>query len=84
MRIDTRDFSWTGPFVRDYCHAFDRVAPFFSGSPTDPANWNDAVAARRAHRPASAVAEIVARQLSDRDAPAAAREAAETHAPWQW
>ena len=77
MRIDTRDFSWTGPFVRDYCHAFDRVAPFFSGSPTDPATWNDAVAARRAHRPASAVAEIVARQLSDRDAPAAAREAAE-------
>ncbi len=78
MRIDTRELPWTGPFVRDYCHAFDRVASFFAGSPSDPANWRRAVAARRSHPPDSEVAGLIARQLADRDAPAAARAAAET------
>lgn len=76
MRIDTRELPWTGPFVRDYCHAFDRVASFFTGSPTDAINWEHAVAARRAQPPDPAVAEVIARQLAARDAPAAAREAA--------
>ena len=77
MRIDTRELPWTGPFVRDYGHAFDRVASFFSGSPTDAASRAQAVAVRRSHPPDSAVAELIARQLADRDAPAAARAAAE-------
>ncbi len=77
MTIDTRELPWTGPFVRDYCHAFDRVESFFAGSPADPASWTRAVEARHAHPSDPAVAELIARQLSDRGAPAPARAAAE-------
>ena len=77
LRIDTRALPWTGPFARDYCHAFDRLAPFFRGSPADPESWSAAVAARHAHPPDPAVAPVIARQLADRGAPAEALAAAD-------
>ena len=77
LRIDTRELPWTGRFDRDYCHAFDRLAPFFSRSPADPESWTAAVAARHAHLPDPGVAPIIARQLADRGAPAEAVAAAD-------
>ncbi len=77
LRIDTRELPWTGRFDRDYCHAFDRLAPFFSRPPDDPRSWPAAVAARHAHPPDPGVAPVIARQLADRGAPAEAVAAAE-------
>lgn len=76
IRIDDRQLPWTGRFVRDYCHAFERLAPYFSGSPAHPASWADAFAARRRQRPDAATVGVIERQLESRGAPAAARAAA--------
>ena len=76
IRIDYRQLPWTSRFIRDYCHVFDRLAPFFAGSPADPAALTEAAEARRRRRPDAGVAGVIERQLAGRDAPAAARAAA--------
>ena len=76
IRIDDRQLPWTGRLVRDYCHAFERLAPYFAGSPSYPASWSDALEARRRRLPDSAMAAVIERQLEGRGAPAAARTAA--------
>ena len=76
IRIDDRELPWTGRFVRDYCHAFERLAPYFAGSPTQPASWADALRARRRRTPDSAIAAVIERQLEARGAPAASCAAA--------
>ncbi len=74
--LDDRQLPWTGRFVRDYCHAFERLAPFFAGSPRRPASWTDALAARSRRRPDAAAVDVIVRQLENRAAPAAAHAAA--------
>lgn len=76
IRIDHRQLPWTGRFIRDYCYAFDRLAPFFSGSPTDHEALGQAVEARRRRRPDAGMAGVIERQIAVRNAPAAARAAA--------
>ena len=63
--------------MRDYCYDFERLAPFYSGSPTSPAAWRESITARQA-RPAQGghLSEIIADQLKVRDAPLASRDAA--------
>lgn len=76
--IDLRRLSWTTPFTRDYCHAFDRLAGFYPGPPSAPESWRDAIAARQAVRGrTTAIAGVLTRQLQARAAPAAALAAAE-------
>ena len=75
-RLDDRRLPWTGRLARDYCHAFERLAPYFAGSPSRPATWTDALASRRRRRPDAAAADVVGRQLETRGAPAAAQAAA--------
>ena len=76
IRLDDRQLPWTGRLFRDYCHAFERLAPYFAGSPAQPASWTDALEAR-GRRPAdAALAAVVERQLVSRGAPTAARAAA--------
>ena len=76
IRLDDRRLPWTGRLIRDYCHAFERLAPYFAGSPSHAASWIDALESRRRRRPDAAIADLVLRQLDNRGAPAAARTAA--------
>ncbi len=76
IRLDDRQLPWTGRFVRDYCHAFERLAPYFAGSWSHPTSWTGAFEARTRRRPDPAAAAVVERQLAVRGAPAAARAAA--------
>jgi len=76
IRIDDRQLPWTGRFVRDYCHAFERLAPYFAGSPTHPASWTDALRVRSRRLPDSAMAAVIESQLEARGAPDASRAAA--------
>ena len=76
IRIDDRQLPWTGRFIRDYCHAFEQLAPYFAGSPTHPASWIDALGARSRRLPDPTMAAVVERQLDARGAPDASRAAA--------
>ena len=76
IRLDDRRLPWTGRFARDYCHAFERLAPYFAGSPAQAASWIDALEIRRRRRPDAAMAGVILRQLEARGAPAAARATA--------
>ena len=76
IRIDDRQLPWTGRFVRDYCHAFERLAPYFAGSPSLSTSWVDALETRRRRRPDTATVDVILRQLETRGAPRAAHVAA--------
>ena len=76
IRIDDRRLPWTGRLARDYCHDFERLAPYFAGSPSHPASWTAAFEARNRRRPDSATVAVIERQLAARGAPEAARAAA--------
>ena len=76
IRIDDRQLPWTGRFARDYCHAFERLAPYFAGSPSHPASWTDAFEGRSRRRPDAGTVAVVERQLAARGSADAARAAA--------
>ena len=76
IRIDDRQLPWTSRFVRDYCHAFERLAHYYAGSPSHPASWSEALEARGRRPPDSAMAAVIERQLEARGAPAASCAAA--------
>lgn len=76
--IDYRRLPWTSRLVRDYCHSFDRLYPFFVGSPSDPAVWAEAIRTRQARPTAHAeIGAVVGAQLTSRLAPSAAIASAE-------
>lgn len=74
--VDLRRLPWTGRLVRDYSHAFERLASFYTGSPADAAAWESVVALRRNRPPLAESAAVVTAQLATRGAPAAAQAAA--------
>ena len=75
--VDFRSLPWTTPLARDYCHAFDRLEPFYAGDPAAPDSWRDAIEARRAASGGAAeIAGVLSRQLRARNAPSAALTAA--------
>ncbi len=39
MRLDIRQFPGISPFLRDYVHAFARLAPFYAWNPRDPKTY---------------------------------------------
>jgi bacillithiol biosynthesis cysteine-adding enzyme BshC len=63
----------------DYADDFTAVAPFFAGNPAEPDAWRQSIARAQAHpRRRTELAQLVGAQLTARDAPARAREAART------
>ena len=52
--VDFRSLPWTTPLARDYCHAFDRLEPFYAGDPAAPDSWLDAIEARLIEPPPAA------------------------------
>lgn len=75
--LDIRRFPWVSRLAADYASADARLSGFFDGHPTDPAAWRAAIARAQAHaRPLAAVADLLAAQQRDREAPRAAIGAA--------
>jgi bacillithiol biosynthesis cysteine-adding enzyme BshC len=52
MRLDIRHVPGISPLVRDYIHAFHRLAPFYAGDPRDPGAYGERAEERdrRPHR----------------------------------
>ena len=74
--VDLHRLSWTGRLVRDYSRAFERLAPFYTGSPADERAWAAAIEQHREHPPRAETAAVLTAQLAARGAPAAAQAAA--------
>jgi bacillithiol biosynthesis cysteine-adding enzyme BshC len=75
--VDFRRCPWVRPLVNDYVNRFSLVAPLFSGNPSEPSAWNDAIVrVGQAPQHRSVVARAVTAQQERRDAPAQARRAA--------
>ena len=74
--VDLRHLPWTGRLVCDYSHAFERLSPFYAGSPTAAGAWAEALERRRRRPPLAASAAVLTAQLAARGAPAAAQAAA--------
>jgi bacillithiol biosynthesis cysteine-adding enzyme BshC len=76
--IDVGLLPWTSRLAADYAAASERLAPFYAGHPTSPDAWRDAITRTRAHpRDRAVVVEALLRQQARREAPPAARQAAE-------
>ncbi|MDQ3070541.1 MAG: bacillithiol biosynthesis cysteine-adding enzyme BshC [Acidobacteriota bacterium] len=72
--IDIRAFPGASAFLSAYTRSFDAVSPLFSGNPSDPSAWRAAI--RRAQalpRDRQPLADVIAAQLSRREAPPEAR-----------
>ena len=64
--------------VTDYAHDFGRLAAFYNGNPADPGAWREAIARTQHHvRARDGVADVIAAQQRQRNAPPAALAAAE-------
>lgn len=77
LPVDIRRFPGIKKLAADYASSSSSLASFFAGHPSSSESWTRIIAAARAYsRPRTELAAVVARQLEERDAPAAAREAA--------
>jgi bacillithiol biosynthesis cysteine-adding enzyme BshC len=76
-RIDLRRLPWIRPLVGAYLERYASVASLFAGDPADPASWRATIArAQRGAATRAGTARVLAAQLEQRGAPAAAREQA--------
>jgi bacillithiol biosynthesis cysteine-adding enzyme BshC len=74
--IDLRRFPWVKRLATDYAYAFSRLAPFFSGNPSDESAWAAAITRTLAHpRDRQQLAQAIREQQRRRGAPAPARVA---------
>lgn len=79
MPVDVRQLPWVRRLAADYAFSFDSLAPFFAGDPHDAGAWRQSVERAQRHpRQRSAVADLLAAQLTRRSAPAPAHAAVET------
>jgi len=75
--IELGRFPWIRPLVTAYANDFPAVASLFAGNPSDPAAWRDTITrVQRNARDRASIVSILERQLTARQAPRAAREAA--------
>jgi bacillithiol synthase len=75
--VDVRRFPWIRRVAADYAYAFQSVAPFFSGDPSNRNDWTNAIAQAQAHpRRQDELAAIIAAQQARRAAPPPAIDAA--------
>jgi bacillithiol biosynthesis cysteine-adding enzyme BshC len=73
LPVDIRQLPWISRLAGDYAWHFERLAPFYRGTPADPNTWRDVIASVQAHaRPRSAMAAILRAQQRRRGAPAEA------------
>ncbi len=71
LAIDLRQLPWIRRLAADYAFAFDGLAPYYSGNPQDEAAWSDVIARVHAGPPRATprLAELLAAQQRDRQAP---------------
>ena len=70
LGVDVRRFPWIRRLAADYAFDFPAVSPFFSGNPTDPSAWADAIRRTQAHvRRRADIAAVIANQQRRRAAP---------------
>ena len=75
--IEIRRFPWIRRLAGDYAFDYERVADFFTGNPSDPSAWRDAITrAQRVPRQRDAIADLVLAQQRARMAPPDALAAA--------
>ena len=75
--VDVRRFPWIRPLAGDYAYDFAKIQDLYSGNPTDPAAWLDAVRRAQQHpRDRARLVELLQAQQSHRNAPAESRAAA--------
>jgi bacillithiol biosynthesis cysteine-adding enzyme BshC len=78
VAVDLARLPWIRKLAVDYAQDFRALAPFYAGDPADPQEWRHAVARARSHeRNRDGIAEMIGAQQRRRDAPEAARTAAE-------
>ena len=76
--VDVRRLPGIKRLAVDYAYAFDELAPFFAGDPSDRAAWADAIARTQSHqRRCREVASVLRAQQQRRGAPPAAMAAGE-------
>ena len=76
--VDVRRLPGIKRLAVDYAYAFDELAPFFAGDPSDRAAWADAIARTQSHqRRCREVSSVLRAQQQRRGAPPAAIAAAE-------
>ncbi len=75
MQLDIRQVPGTSALLRDYIHAFSRLAPFFAGDPRAPSAYQEQAARRdaRAYR-RDALQEVLLAQNEAWGAPAIVRQ----------
>ncbi|MGE0814786.1 MAG: bacillithiol biosynthesis cysteine-adding enzyme BshC [Vicinamibacterales bacterium] len=78
LAIDIRQLPWIRPLASDYAFDFARLAEFYAGDPQREDDWRDAIARVRSGPPRdpARLADVLHRQLTARQAPAEAMEAA--------
>jgi bacillithiol biosynthesis cysteine-adding enzyme BshC len=77
IAVDVRRFPWIRRLAGEYAWNFPSVETFFSGSPTSPDAWREAIARAQAHpRRRDDITSAIMAQLGARRSPAAAKEAA--------
>jgi bacillithiol biosynthesis cysteine-adding enzyme BshC len=77
LSVDIRRFPWIRRLAADYAFHFDNLNDFFSGNPSEPAAWRDAVARAQQHpRQREQVASLLQAQQQRRGAPVQAIAAA--------
>jgi bacillithiol synthase len=77
LAVDIRTFPWIRRLASDYAFDFQNVAPFFAGDPATPAAWADTIKRSQGYaRQPAEIARVIAAQQAQRNAPAAARDAA--------
>jgi bacillithiol biosynthesis cysteine-adding enzyme BshC len=75
--IDVRTLGWFRPLAGDYAYHFSNVAALYSGDPSQPEAWRQAIARSHARvRRGREIADILAAQQQSRSAPSHARAAA--------
>jgi bacillithiol biosynthesis cysteine-adding enzyme BshC len=77
LSIDIRRFPWIKRLAADYAFAYERVADFFAGNPSDAAAWRAAIDRTQRHpRDRARLTDVVHAQLTKRGAPPEAHAAA--------
>ena len=74
--VDIRRYPGIRRLAGDYAYAFESLAPFYEGDPSQPEAWASAIARAQAHpRDRTAIADVIAAQQQRRGAPPEARAA---------
>ncbi len=78
IAVDLRDLPWIRRLAADYQYAFERLAPFYAGNPSDPDAWRTVIArAQAVDRPRADIAAAIVEQQRRNLAPSASLAAAE-------